>query len=68
MPLILKKTLIKWSTLAVLGVSAYFLGYFWGMKNLGTEVNSRWMASEQKAPEKPAVLPSEQTADLRQLK
>ncbi|MGZ3746684.1 MAG: hypothetical protein ACXWRE_04930 [Pseudobdellovibrionaceae bacterium] len=43
---IFKKSLIKWSTIAFLGISAYFLGYFWGVKNLGNEVNSATNASD----------------------
>lgn len=31
---IFQKSLLKWSTIALLGISAYFVGYFWGMKNL----------------------------------
>lgn len=61
---ILKKSLIKWSTLAVLGVSAYFVGYFWGVRNMGDEASSRRMASESK-PETPE---SNQAADFGKLK
>ncbi|MGZ3745649.1 MAG: hypothetical protein ACXVBQ_17420 [Pseudobdellovibrionaceae bacterium] len=46
MPGIFKKSLIKWSTIAFLGISTYFLGYFWGVKNLGNEVNSATNASD----------------------
>lgn len=58
---------MKWSTLAILGVSAYFLGYFWSLNNLGDEKSSRTTASE---PEKvPASsLKSEQAAEPGQLK
>ena len=64
MPTIFKKSLIKWSTLAVLGVSAYFLGYFWGLKNLGNEDKTRATASESK----PTAVKSDQAADLGKLK
>ncbi|WP_413287488.1 hypothetical protein [Bdellovibrio sp. HCB337] len=47
MPQIIKKSLIKWSAIAVLGVSAYFVGYFWGVKNLNGDQNLRNIASEE---------------------
>ncbi len=53
-----KKTLIKWSAISLLGVSAYFMGYFWGVKKLGNETNLRMTASEV----------SNQAADLSKLK
>lgn len=68
MPLILKKTLIKWSTLAVLGVSAYFLGYFWGVQHLGNEANSRTTASVNSPAAKPEPAKSNQATDLGKLK
>ena len=68
MPLFFKKSLIKLSTLAFLGVSAYFLGYFWGVKNLGTEANSRMVASKPEKEAVPADIKSDQAADLRKLK
>jgi hypothetical protein len=55
---IFKKSLIKWSALAFLGVSAYFLGYFWGVKNPEIETDLRQTASET----------SNQPADLSKLK
>jgi hypothetical protein len=68
MPLFFKKSLIKLSTLAILGVSAYFLGYFWGMKNLGSEANSRSVASVPEKQSAPVDTKSDQATDLRQLK
>ncbi len=47
MPAILKKALVKWSTIAVLGISAYFLGYFWGLQKLGPSEPERKAASEE---------------------
>jgi len=58
MPAFLKKSLIKWSTIAALGVSAYFLGYFWGLE----KVNSR------KAREISAEEGLQKAADLSKLK
>ncbi|HEY8270624.1 MAG TPA: hypothetical protein VIG33_07015 [Pseudobdellovibrionaceae bacterium] len=55
---IFKKSLIKWSAIASLGISAYFLGYFWGVKNLGSEAKSPMSASEV----------SDRAADLSKLK
>lgn len=68
MPLFFKKTLIKWSALAFLGVSAYFLGYFWGVKNLGNEANSRMVASKPEKEAIPVDIKSDQATDLRKLK
>lgn len=56
--------MIKWSTLAVLGVSAYFVGYFWGVQNLEDGANSRMTASETK----PEAQKSNQAADFGKLK
>lgn len=61
MPGFVKKTLIKWTTIAVLGVSAYFLGYFWGVQKLG-EDPVRNTASEKSAPA------SQEAADFSHLK
>lgn len=63
MPAILKKTLIKWSSIAVLGIGAYFLGYFWGLQNLGRDVPQRQTASEETAADS-----SQETAELSNLK
>lgn len=54
MPQIIKKSLIKWSAIAIMGVSAYFAGYFWGAKKLETDENLRKIASEEL--QKPADL------------
>jgi hypothetical protein len=43
---IFKKSLIKWSAIVFLGISAYFIGYFWGVKSLGQEENTSISASE----------------------
>jgi hypothetical protein len=67
MPLFFKKSLIKWSALAFLGVSAYFLGYFWAMKNLENEVKTRQTASTP-SQEKSVEVKSDQATDLRKLK
>jgi hypothetical protein len=65
MPAFMKKTLIKWSTIAVLGVSAYFLGYFWGVQNLGDE--SAPQAASETAPQRvPAG--SQKPSELGELK
>jgi hypothetical protein len=56
MPSFLGKSLIKWSTIAVLGVSAYFLGYFWSGSKFAVQ-GAREAASET-APSLPQSLNS----------
>ena len=62
MPLFLKKSLIKWSAISLIGVSAYFLGFFWGAEKLAEQA-SRETASVE-APQVELQQPSE----LRHLK
>ena len=50
MPQFIQKVLIKWSAIALLGVSAYFVGYFWGYRKLESN-EARQMASQKQAVE-----------------
>jgi hypothetical protein len=67
MPHILKKSFLKWSTLAVLGVGAYFVGYFRGVQRLGDE-KARTFVKEEVTPPQRVPASSQETADLRKLK
>lgn len=58
---ILQKSLLKWSAIALMGVSAYFVGYLWGVQGLEAneaDEKARLMASEE----------SQKPADLSHLK
>lgn len=61
----LKKTLLKCSLVASMGISAYFLGYFWGAE-VGKDVSTRAVASEPLVA--PVVQELQKPAELSQLK
>jgi len=65
MPQILKKSLIKWSSIALLGVSAYFVGYFWGHQRLETKERQQQVLEEVASPSPES---SQQPGQLRELK
>jgi hypothetical protein len=58
MPGIIQKSLIKWSAIAALGVSAYFVGYFWGHKTFeGNELTEKMQEQlAQREANKPPAL------------
>lgn len=66
MPQILKKSLIKWSSIALLGVSAYFVGYFWGHQTRETKERQQQALEEAASPS--LLEHSQQPGQLRELK